>query len=950
MSFNRLFVIYCCILLLTGITSWGHAQYRTPVHFTPQNGLTTESMFSCAEDKEGFIWLASETGASQFNGKDFVHYKAHEGITHSLINFYIDDNNQILARTISNNLLYFKGGKWVEPDSSLNSVFRNKEHRVNQIKHFDNITLVHYDNHVLFLHFDEAGKLRQQTEQHVFADLFATIIHAERKGRNVHLYTATEKVSLPVDWEIEGSEEKRERTSYVYAHQRVYCIKAGQLSPVQLPDSLNITTVLFHENTLYVACKEGLWRYKRKNDTVFVSDKTPLLEIPCVDLLIDQRKNLWVCSQLDGVYLFPYQLGKSVIDWPLKGDFLLKVRERQGHYKALSSLGKIVRFQNDSFHIEKDLKTLAYDFQVHNNNEYYLTTDELWKNDSVVYEDRGWFKSMLIDEEKAEWFIGRGDGLVKIHPETMFIGPEMVNRIYALHTYNDDVLMGTEQGIFRYAKSKVSPFSMRKLTELEYIVAIEQNTDSCLFFLARNRGVVLKHRDEELLIKEHTDLLSEPTCIFPLQKGVVLVGTRKGLNVVHYSVNPLQVDDIKTYTSTNGLAFDKINSINFNQNKRELIVTYNHAFQVIPREQLLTRAKESRLYYHYIGAENTRYHTFEDVIFAPKERDIEISFAALDYAAESSHGYTYRLIEVSKEWSHTSAHLVRFSDLSPGAYTFELKYPASYTDSEPLQLHFSLLPAFWQTWWFRLMVMVLLLIGIYLCIRWYLHKTKKQLQEKADIQTTIANLELEAQKSLLKPHFIFNCLNAIQYYIKKNEAKKADTYLVEFSKLIRQSLDLSGNDQTTVQQELAFTKRYIEMEHRRFGELFDYSIQVDQTLLAEPLPSLLLQTFVENAINHGLRYKEEGKGHLKLEVKQLEQDHFEIVIADNGIGREKAKLYQKKGHVSKGIAIIQQRIEAYQQKYKTSVVLKITDNHEGHKEKGVKVVIRVAKMQSNQLQ
>ena len=93
---------------------------------------------------------------------------------------------------------------------------------------------------------------------------------------------------------------------------------------------------------------------------------------------------------------------------------------------------------------------------------------------------------------------------------------------------------------------------------------------------------------------------------------------------------------------------------------------------------------------------------------------------------------------------------------------------------------------------------------------------------------------------------------------------------------------------------------------------------------------MILQTFVENSINHGLRYKESGKGLLKLGTKVIDDFNFEIYISDNGIGVEKSKEFKKEGHISKGVKIIYQRIHFFNLKYNVLISIEesLNDIHE----------------------
>ena len=139
---------------------------------------------------------------------------------------------------------------------------------------------------------------------------------------------------------------------------------------------------------------------------------------------------------------------------------------------------------------------------------------------------------------------------------------------------------------------------------------------------------------------------------------------------------------------------------------------------------------------------------------------------------------------------------------------------------------------------------------------------------------------------------------------------------------------------------------YLKLEHSRFQDKFDYSIQVDDTIDVDEfqIPPMLLQPYIENAVWHGLRYKSE-KGELKISVKSLSKDELTITITDNGIGRERSKTlktaHQKKQN-SKGMNNIKKRVAILNEMYKDKVDVSIED-FQTSEDAGTKVIVTLKK-------
>lgn len=185
---------------------------------------------------------------------------------------------------------------------------------------------------------------------------------------------------------------------------------------------------------------------------------------------------------------------------------------------------------------------------------------------------------------------------------------------------------------------------------------------------------------------------------------------------------------------------------------------------------------------------------------------------------------------------------------------------------------------------------------------------------RSELEHRTIELEMQALRAQMNPHFIFNCLTSINRFILKNETEIASDYLTRFSRLIRMVLTHSGLALISLREELDMLTLYLDMEQLRFRNAFDYSIQVDPDIDAEQvqIPPLLFQPFCENAIWHGLMQKE-GAGKLDIEIR-LMNDKLICTVTDNGIGRAKAEEFKKGSSENKksmGLKITSDRLSLF---------------------------------------
>ncbi|SDE43642.1 histidine kinase [Cellulophaga baltica] len=228
-----------------------------------------------------------------------------------------------------------------------------------------------------------------------------------------------------------------------------------------------------------------------------------------------------------------------------------------------------------------------------------------------------------------------------------------------------------------------------------------------------------------------------------------------------------------------------------------------------------------------------------------------------------------------------------------------------------------------QKWLIYSLVFGMLLLGL---TTYFFYRSNKQQKLANNL------LALKSLRSQMNPHFIFNALNSVNNYIAKSDERSANRYLSEFSTLMRAVLENSEEDFIPLTKEIELLELYTKLEHSRFSDKFDYEIKIDKDIdvASYQIPPMLLQPYIENAIWHGLRYKDE-KGFLMVDVKNKTKNSIEITISDNGIGRKRSaelKTSNQKKQKSKGMGNIKKRIDILNDMYKDKVDVFITDYKE----------------------
>lgn len=325
---------------------------------------------------------------------------------------------------------------------------------------------------------------------------------------------------------------------------------------------------------------------------------------------------------------------------------------------------------------------------------------------------------------------------------------------------------------------------------------------------------------------------------------------------------------------------------------------------------------------------------------------IKFSFSGISPFQNDQLQFRYKLSGINNDWVYTSGNEAQYTTLPPGNYIFTVNAMTKegIWSNQPASISLKIKRPFYTKWWFILLSAITALFFVGLLIMLWIKRIKLKEKQKAEIEKRIANLELQALRAQMNPHFLFNTIASIQYYITANDSDSALRYLSKFAKLVRAIMENSKSTRITIAEELRVLSLYLELESLRFKNKFTYKIQVDQRIdqAFDDIPPMLIQPYIENAINHGIVNKQ-GKGHIEVGM-QKENEFLVCTITDDGIGRKKSaeiKSQKPANHKSMGMNITQNRLEIINKMYNSPYNVEVTDLTENGVAKGTQVKIYI---------
>ena len=312
------------------------------------------------------------------------------------------------------------------------------------------------------------------------------------------------------------------------------------------------------------------------------------------------------------------------------------------------------------------------------------------------------------------------------------------------------------------------------------------------------------------------------------------------------------------------------------------------------------------------------------------QNNLTFAYASLTYGI-SDITYAYQLTGLGTDTTWVQAgdrREANYYNLPPGEYTFRVRALGGEGQITAVTaLSFVIHPPWWRTAWFYGLSGLALFALIFLIAR----DRIRRFRERVTYQKRLSDLENQALRAQINPHFIFNALSAVKQFVLENDVEQAEYYMSRFSTLMRQILANSGQIAVPLRQELDLLDNYLQLEQLRFGHTWDYRIEVADEVEADiaEVPSMALQPFVENAVLHGLaNLREERRGLLKV-CGSLKDGGILIEIEDNGVGRQKAETLKnalrREHHRSAGLSITARRLALFSEGAPEAARYTITD-------------------------
>lgn len=462
---------------------------------------------------------------------------------------------------------------------------------------------------------------------------------------------------------------------------------------------------------------------------------------------------------------------------------------------------------------------------------------------------------------------------------------------------NDEIISLKEKNIFRELEINHLAFIKKSNT-------LVISTTSGEVYLADVSG------NFKLLKKFGKEFINGNSILFlETYKEAVLIGTNNGLTI-YKNGNFQFIDEEQGLINKEFTASKVVNN--------ELIIGTNNGYYVLNLDKILlpNRVKsDTKIAGLFINRKEVKLeklnwfnYAYNDLQLNYDQNTLEIDFKVANHPYPNKLLYKYQIKGLDSTWSAYSNEANIFLPYLPSGkfdIIVRVKDLNSGIESTSKLLHLVILPPFWQTWWFVISVLAIMLFIGYILYKNRIRSIKKREAKKAKIEKRLVETKLEALQSQMNPHFTFNAMNSIQNFIIDNDIDNALMYLGEFAKLIRKTLDNSSQQSISLEEELSYLKSYTTLENMRFNNKIDIVIEYDELEIDDiEIPPMLIQPFVENAFVHAF---DKTLRNPKLSIIFSVIDNLlQCEITDNGKGMSETASGQI--HHSKGLKLVAERL------------------------------------------
>jgi sensor histidine kinase YesM len=908
-------VIIISLFLLFHSIGNAQIQYKFN-HFTTDDGLPTNSIYSITEDKNGNLILGTDNGLTFFDGTDFKTLNVKDG----LINPYV-----VAVTKDEKGVLWFinYGGKLQKFDNNKIVTTPFSTEQANSILNTNSKIYVYtmqnrYFNKSYYCNGIDKIKwtvLKTQNSHQLtkFALPFFCQNNKEIEVINNSLFFNNLKIAIPSEVSLLHKVIFRKNDVCLLDENYLFILdfNGSILSKIKLPNSLSENPVYKYdfiidqqENCWLNIQNKGLFVLK-SNKWITVNENLGLNAADNINYIFNDSKNrIWIATNEKGLYC----ITNSEIQF-------IKFPNENNYFNGFAcSLDKQTLFFSSKFNLFSLDKTNTIQLLKRSKDEIKIDNyNSIPVFFSINANPPTW-------DKKLQLLVVQGRGLLKYENS---ICCTLAGR-NSLHYYNKATYFRPLSDLQEKIRSVI-------LYKKEYYF---NNSEKINIRSFDEKGI---HTKRELKFKikgfiqdfafiKDTMWIAAEGKVYKVfnEKIVDSISTINNIRVEN--INRIKAIDNDVYLwnmnglfilSTNGNRV--LNKNNFLPSNDVYNVALFNNYLLVATKDGLAKIRSNLINKKSVKPFLTIFYNSKitsKILVAAQEESVKLEFKIQNFEAPKNQIIQYKIDDLN--WVTTQNKFLNFQSLVYGKHIVIVRVKDVNSDWATKTISIQKEYPFYLKWWFFVLSNMVFLVIIYFIYRLQINKIKAKKQLEIDTNNRVAELRQSALSAMMNPHFVFNSLNAIQYFVNSNQKEKSSEHLGKLARLVRLFLSQAAEPFISLDDEIKRLKLYVELEQIRF-ENFKFSINIDSNVdqKSVKIPNMIVQPFIENAILHGVSHLKDNDGKIDLNFN-LKNKILTVEVIDNGFGIDNTKL-KDDTHISKGISIITERLEILQQSYPEKV-------------------------------
>jgi len=979
-----LFILLLCCFVKS------NSQTPSYYHYTSSDGLASSTIYDIIQGKDGYIWFATTNGISKFDGKRFHSYNINDGLnSNSIISLLENKNGDIYIGNFEKGINLLRDGKIENYYSEIDGerlvisylIFDNSEKDKQKIiaySNWRNLNIISDNKSTVQATLDinsnglRINKLEELPNGDVVA-LTTTGLFNYKTG----LFSKINIKGLP-NTNIHCLYPGNDNSYIIGTKGALYKIKNNtviQKYPINITSNNEVNAILSDKNNNIWFSIKSKGFYFIQNGLDKITDmgiKLGLQNTLVNKFFEDVEGNIWVSTMGKGVYCINNLYLKNYNENDgLSNNNVYSIINSNSGYLLVGTFNGINILENNRFSqinypVNKRFSIFIYNIKNIGNTFYISSAFET--NDIINASYKG-IKLHLLNTlsfcklSNGLYLSGLRNNNIEIKKElntaknkssvfSVFGDRQKPNRINEIFEDTEkNIWIGTGLGLCK-ASVKIDKSGKLEIKKTFFqsnavlnsrINTISQDSENNIW-IAGEKGIA-KYNLKNDSITSYTSIgaydLSASTSLAIDNKKRIWIGNMKGLYLFDGTT-------IKYFNTQTGLPSNEVYALFYDSKKNQLNIGSTGGLSILDIN-LLSKQITPQLNVNItsIKAGDSVYTKYQHLIFKPKQHDVTVNFKSFNFSSPRSVKYLYKLND--NQWKQTDNDFLNFISLKYGKYTLLFKSKSQNGNwGEPTQLNFEIEPHFTETLWFQFLILLVVAVVSVLVVTWLSFKKQQKIREELNLNERINTLKHQALSAMMNPHFIFNALNSVQYLINCKRNEEANDYIAMMAKLIRKNLETAKSGFILLDEEISRLKLYLDIEKLRLqkGFLYDIIISDDVNSHGIKIPNMIIQPFVENTLWHGIiNSRSKGLVSISFSFENVDIDNnisksLIIKITDNGIGIIEAKKRQKANHISKGIAIIEERLSLLSEKMTLPQPIMFEDlSHRDDQSHGTEVII-----------